>query len=409
MTVVPDLHRLGAEPDPYPTYAALREAGPVVWDEANAAWSVTHYAEARRLLGDPERFSSRAVAEAIVGPPDTAGGEREYVSVSGVVPIIGLDGDPHTRLRRIVSRAFTPQRVAALRPFVEKVVDVLLDDLVAAGGGDMQNDFCDRIPAVAIAELVGVGAGEHDTFVRWARAMVLGVFGEPTDEEAAEIAGALEEMAPWLDDVLADRARRAAAGEISDDVFTLLTRAEQEEDRLTSEEMRVFVFTLLVAGSFTTSFLLGNGVIELLDDPRLVDRLADDPDLVAPFVEEVIRHDSPAQVIQRTALADMEFGGRSMAAGAHVSAIVAAANRDPLVFADSETFDLDRAAQPHLGFGHGPHFCLGASLARLEAFVAFERLADRVATLELAGPLTRSTIPTFRGPTSIPVGVNPRY
>jgi len=404
MIDVPDLHRLGVEPDPYPRLSVLRESGPMVWDETNEAWSVTHYAEARRVLGDPDNFSSQAVADAIVGPaePGSAnGGDR--ARVSELVPIIGLDGEPHTRMRLIVSRAFTPRRVATLRPFIEDVVDRALDGLVEAGGGDIQADFCDLIPAAAIAKLVGVGVGEHDLFVRWARAMVLGVFGEPTGDETQEIAVVLDEMGPWFDAVLQER-----AGQVGDDVFSLLTRAERDEDRLTPEELRVFVFTLLVAGSFTTSFLIGNGLLSILADPRLLDRMAGDPAVVPAFVEEVLRHDPPAQVIQRTARTDIEIAGRVVPAGTHVSAIIAAANRDPLVFADSETFDIDREGQPHLGFGHGPHFCLGAGLARLEAVVAFERLAARVRHLELAGPVGRSTIPTFRGPTSLPVTLKPR-
>ncbi len=397
---VPNLHLLGAEPDPYPTLAELRSAAPIVWDATNEAWSVTRYAEARRVLGDPDTFSSQAVAEAIVGPTDgheSAGGDRE--PVSELVPIIGLDGEPHSRLRRIVSRAFTPRRVASLRPFVEEMVDRALDDLLEADGGDIQTQFGDRIPAIAIARLVGVGEGEHDRFVRWARAMVLGVFGEPTNEQAAEIAAVVEEMGPWFDEVLEDRTSHG------DDVFALLTRASRDEDRLDAEELRVFVFTLLVAGSFTTAFLIGNGVLAILDNPRLLERMATDPGVVPAFVEEVLRHDSPVQVIQRTVGTDVELAGHIIAAGTHVSVNVAAANRDPLVFADSERFDIDRDGQPHLGFGHGAHFCLGAGLARLEAVVAFERLAARVRDLSSTGPIGRSTIPTFRGPTSLPVGL----
>ncbi|MEM7286623.1 MAG: cytochrome P450 [Actinomycetota bacterium] len=390
-----DLHRVGAEPDPYRRYEELRENGPVVWDPVHDEWVVLGHSLARRVLADPATFDSRAVAARIVG--DAAA----HDGVSSVVPIIGLDGPDHARLRRIVSRAFTPRRVGELRGFVEAALDPMLTRLLDAGGGDIQRDVFDRLPAMVIAQLIGVGEGDHDSLVRWARAMVLGVFGDPTEADQREIDAALVEMTAWMDRNLVDRELRGAS-----DVFSLLTRAEYGDEHLTEVELRVFLFTLLVAGSFTTSYLLGNGLLVLAAHADQLAGLRACPDSTAAFVEEVLRYDSPAQVVQRSAVNDTELAGVPIAADATVSVIVGAANRDPDAFADPHRFDPDRDGPPHLGFGHGPHFCLGAGLARLEAEVTFRELAARIGTIDLVGPVTRSPTPMFRGPTSLPVAVS---
>lgn len=236
--------------------------------------------------------------------------------------------------------------------------------------------------------------------VRWARAMVLGVFGDPDPDEQNGIETALAEMGTWMDAEIVGRADRDA-----EDVFSLLTRAEHGDEHLTENELRVFLFTLLVAGSFTTSYLLGNGLLVLAAHPDLLPRLQARPEAVPSFVEEVLRHDPPAQVIQRSAVNQVELAGITIPADATVSVIEGAANRDPSAFADPGRLDLDRDGPPHLGFGHGPHFCPGAGLARLEAEVTFRHLVASVPGFEIVGPVTRSTIPMFRGPTSLSVSI----
>jgi len=198
-----DLHRLCTEPDPYPRYEDLRVRGPVVRDDGNDEWAVLGHVQARQVLADPTVFDSRAVAARIIGSDD-------HTAVSTETPLIGLDGGAHARLRRVVSRAFTPRRVGELRGFVAATIEPMLADLTAAGGGDIQHDVFDRLPAMVIAELIGVGEGDHDMLVRWARAMVLGVFGDPDADELVEIDVALGEMTTWMDGEIAGRAHREA-------------------------------------------------------------------------------------------------------------------------------------------------------------------------------------------------------
>ena len=270
--------------------------------------------------------------------------------------------------------------------------------LVDAGGGDLQSTFAIPFPTSVIASLLGVDADRRDEFRRWSEQMVLAVFEPTTPEQQAEIARSGEQMGQWLDEIVAERADTAG-----DDLVSVLLRAEMEGGALTPDEMRVFVFTLLVAGSITTAYLIGSAVVALVADPSLLVRARSDPDVINRVVEETLRFEAPVQMMFRTATAAVEIVGVPIPEGATVLPLIGSANRDENVFTDPDRFDPDRDTGEHLGFGHGVHFCLGAALARLEARIAIEELLARAPRLDIAGDVTQMTSLVFRGPTAVPL------
>jgi cytochrome P450 len=251
-----------------------------------------------------------------------------------------------------------------------------------------------------IASLLGVDADRRDEFRRWSEHMVLAVFEPTTPAQQAEIVESGRMMGEWLDDVVARR-----SGADGDDLISVLLRAEMDGGALTIDEMRGFVFTLLVAGSITTAYLIGSAVVALAEDPSLMARARSRPDDIGKIVEETLRHETPVQMMFRTATEPVEISDVAIPAGATVLPLIGSANRDETVFADPDRFDPDRATGEHLGFGHGVHFCLGAALARLEARVAIEELLAQAPRLELVGEVAQMTSLVFRGPTAVPVSL----
>jgi cytochrome P450 len=249
-----------------------------------------------------------------------------------------------------------------------------------------------------IAELLGVPIDRRDDFRRWSEHMVRAVF-EPLDAaERAEVARNAEEMSDWLDVAIAER-----AGRPGDDMISVLLRAESEAGVLTHEELCGFAVTLLVAGSITTAYLIGTAARALAREPAWLGAVRDDPGRVPAVVEEALRHDTPTQLMFRTATTEVDVAGTSIPQGATVLPLLGSANRDETVFADPDRFDPGRDASEHLAFGHGVHHCLGAALARLEARVALEELVARTHKLEIAGDVEHVTSIVFRGPTRLPM------
>ncbi len=391
---ISDSLALIATPDPYPGFRHLRDHEPTLWDSDRKLWVVSRYEDARFVMGSAELFSSRAMATAVTQPGRYAASPVDPDAQT--VSIIGTDGAEHSRLRGILNRAFTPRRIESLRRRTTEITNELLDGLEGHPTVELQHDFADRIPIAVIAHLFDVPSDHLDAFRRWAEAMLLAVFGAPTEYQAHEIAECLTEMNTWLDDIIASR-----GAERGDDVISTLLRAEDAEDGLTHDEMKVFVFTVLVAGSITTSFLIGNGLLVLARQPELVARLASDPTLVPAFVEEVLRYDSPAQLMVRTATRPTLIAGTPISEGDTIAALIGSANRDDRAFPEPDTFRLDRGPTAHIAFGYGPHYCLGAALARLEARIAFERFTATRRRIDLVGPITYFDSDFFRGPVSI--------
>jgi cytochrome P450 len=249
-----------------------------------------------------------------------------------------------------------------------------------------------------IAEMLGVDSDRRDDFRRWSEQMVLAVFEPTTAEQQQEVAINGEEMGEYFDEVVAAR-----AGKQGDDLVSVLLRAELDGGALTRQELTVFVFTLLVAGSITTAYLIGNAAMTLAENPALLTTVRDDPALVGAVVEETLRHEAPVQLMFRTATVDVDLAGITIPKGATVLPLLGSANRDERVFSDPDSFDIRRGSMEHLSFGHGVHHCLGAALARLEARVALQELLASATTLEPAGTMERVTSLVFRGPTELPL------
>jgi cytochrome P450 len=393
----PELFTWAFAADPYPAYDWLREHSPVHWTALPSgvnAWLVTRYADARQALADPrlsknparhrertgdeERArrsakSKSAHAKGKVGIP----GER---SAELMTHLLNIDPPDHTRLRRLVSKAFTPRRVAEFAPRVQELADRLIDSFANRGEADLIHEYAFPLPIYAICDMLGVPAEDQDDFRDWA-GMMLRHGGGPR----GGVARSVKKMRGYL----ADLSHRKRA-DLGDDLISGLIRAGDHGEHLTEGEAAAMAFILLFAGFETTVNLIGNGTYALLRNPDQRARLqraldAGDTTLLANGVEELLRYDGPVELATwRFATETMTLGGRRIATGDPVLVVLAAADRDPERFRDPDTLDLSRSDNPHLGYGHGIHYCLGAPLARLEGQTALGTLLRRLPDLRLA-------------------------
>jgi hypothetical protein len=376
--------------DPYRHYRVLRERDPVHRSRAIRGWVVFRHADCLEILRDT-RFS--ADDRHYVG----FAGERAAAIADGLVdpsqpeePVM-LRRDPpdHTRLRGLVSRAFTPRAVEKLLPRVEAIADELFTQLARRREFDLIADFAVPLPVTIIAEMLGIPAADREIFKRWSDHLV-GFLDPLASPGPAVLRRTADELFAYVDRVAGERRRRPA-----DDLLSALVLAEDAGDRLSTQELYGTVALLLAAGNETTTNLIGNGVLALLRHPSELERLREEPGLAADAVEELLRFDSPVQVTMRIPTEDVDLHGCRLAKGQAVVTVLGSANRDPEVFADPERLDLARRDNRHLSFGHGIHFCLGAQLARLEGRVAIGELVRRFPDLRLAGPEPRWRRLTF--------------
>ena len=312
--------------------------------------------------------------------------------------IIGTDGGVHARMRLIVNRGFTPRRIAQQERQVRAIAQEFIEKLVVQGGGDLQAAVAVPYATAVIAALLCVDPDQRDEFRTWSEHMVLAVFEPDATDRLDDIAQSSEQMGRWLDGVIEER-----SSGLGDDLISVLLRAEAEGGALTPAELRTFVFTLLVAGSITTAYLIGSAVVALLRDPATLGRARADQSYVAGVVEETLRFEAPTQMMFRTATAPVEIAGTEIPSDATVLPLIGSANRDERVFREPDRFDPTRDGRDHLTFGHGLHFCLGAALARMEARIALEELLARVPRIEHAGEAERVTSLVFRGPMRLPL------
>src|SRR5262245_22668156 len=352
------------------------------------------------MLRHPKRSSnvSRATTEA--GRPDPG---RLAGSLLFMYP------PDHTRLRRLVACAFTPKRVADLRPTAEAITAELLDATAAAGTAgaavDLIRSLAYPLPVRIICSLLGVPEADEPIFTGWSRVLTWSL--DPTVLRSAEVDTAIADaesgLAAYLENLIA--ARRARPG---DDLLSALLDVEADGDRISPDEVVDLALLLLVAGHETTVNLIGNGVLALLRAPDQLSLLRRSPHLVAGAVDELLRFDSPVQLTQRVATEDLDRAGQRVRAGDEIMLILGAANRDPLVFAEPDRLDVTRDARRHVAFGGGIHHCLGAALARLQGEVALSALLARFPRLQLAGTPDRRPTFTLRGLESLPVVVGDR-
>jgi cytochrome P450 len=380
-------------PDPYPLLARIREASP--FTEVDGALVVYgKYADCSRILRDP-RASSRRNHSLL--STDRATRSR------GTPSFLSLDPPDHTRMRRLVSQVFTPRVVTTLAVRISQLTEELLTEAGQVGEvGDHQFDLVSALayplPVRIISELLGVPPQDHATFAAWSAKLAHSVqpsFGTVDPAELAQTEQASAEFREYFTELIA--ARRSSPG---DDLLTKLIRAEDEGQRLTLDEMISTCVLLLVAGHETTVGLISNAMLALLRNPDQLAALVADPDLAARAVEETLRYDSPVQLTGRVAT-----GGLAEPDGAVLLLLLSATGRDPAVFTDPDTFDITRGTTEHLAFSAGPHFCLGAPLARLEATIALKALATRLIDPELdPGSLTYKPNYNLRGPEHMIIG-----
>ncbi|MGW0605340.1 cytochrome P450 [Streptomyces sp. NPDC002640] len=354
----------------------MHEKGPVLRDEAQGVWQVVDHQGVGAVLADHATYSSDMSPIAPAQEDFDAFRQGNFV---------GMDPPRHRQLRTLVSQAFTPRVVQGLAPRIEEVTTRLLDAVADRDRFDLVDALAHPLPVVVIAELLGVPAEDHPLFHEWASVMFDGeLIGEAPD--MADLEQALEAVAPTVREMngyVLDhiRRRRAAPG---DDLTSRLLHAEVDGDRLADQEIVGFVALLLIAGHITTTALLGNAVLTFDRRPGLLDALRADPELLPPALEEVLRLLPPFPEVGRRTTRPVVLGGHEIPADALVMAHLGAANRDPARFADPEGFDISRTPNPHLSFGHGIHFCLGAHLARLEARIAARSLLERFRTVAVA-------------------------
>ena len=388
--------------DPHSYFSVLREHDPVHWNEKYRAWFIHRYDDVLDALRDP-RFSSERIGAAYDRLTEEQKAERQPTYDILMDWLVFRDPPDHTRLRRLVSRAFTPRAVEAWRERVTGVVDDLIEGLSVRDRFDLIEDFAYPIPAVVIAEMMGVPPDDRDRFKDWSDDVMILVFGaRGVGDRRARAQQGLVELAAYLGELVAHYRQHPA-----DNIISNLVEASEGEDSLEDPEIVANCVLFLFGGHETTTNLIGNGIRVLLNHPDQLQKLRDDLSLIKPAVEEILRFDGPSKMEVRTLADPVEMGGKTLPAGDMVYLVQHAANRDPDAFDQPDQFDIARDPNNHIGFGFGLHFCLGASVARLEGTIALEALVRRLPNLEL-GPEPEVWVPTMlsRGLEHLPVSLS---
>jgi cytochrome P450 len=425
-----NLQREEARVNPYPFYEQLREHDPVHWDEVLGFWVLSRYADIDALYTD-DRFSR---AQGLMrGFDRLSESERQLVQPvyhSFSKTVFYADPPYHTHLRGLMNHAFTPRRVERLRPNIQRIVNELLDAAQRRDGVvDVIRDLAYPLPVMVIAELLGLPASDRERFKRWSDDLfaILGTVRQKSSDLLERAVQSLHEMTDYMRD-LSQKRRQSPR----DDLLTALLSVTAEDDldcphphaapssqatgeltreraassTLTAEELVSNINILLSTGHETTTHLIGNGVLALLQHPDQMQRLRAQPSLLAHAIEEMLRYDNPVQITYRAALEDADIRGKRIRKGDLVNSIVGSANRDPRRFSNPDQFDITRNEGRHLGFGLGIHFCIGAPLVRLEAEIVFDTILRRFPGIRLATEtLEWQEHPIFRGLKSLPVNL----
>jgi cytochrome P450 len=371
--------------DPYPVYRRLRDEAPAYHNPERAFWALSRYHDVYHAFRDWETYSSNE------------GVALERATTAHIPMIIAMDPPRQAKLRRLISAAFTPRRVATMEPAVRALARKWLAPLLARREGDFIGDFAAKLPMDVVSTMIGVPPDDRDLVREWADTLLHRDAGYAGVPEAALAASA--SMIQYFADVVA-RSRKHPG----DDLVTDLLAAEVDGERLAPDEIIGFCFLLAIAGNETTTKMLGNAVVLLHRHPDQRALVVRRPDRIPDAVEETVRFDNSTQMLARTATRDVSIHGRTIPAGSRVVLLIGAGNRDERVFTRADAFDVTRPAQPHLAFGYGMHVCLGASLARLEGRVALEEFlacAPDYAVDESG--LQRVHSPNVRGYSRVPI------
>jgi cytochrome P450 len=388
-----DLRAPEALRDPHPFFHRLRAHDPVHWSESAHAWILTGHAEVSSAFHDGDRLSSDRMTplEARLAPDEKRAMAATFELLRGWM--VFRDPPDHTRLRAPVRKALSPRQVAKLAPRIRALAHELADQMARAGRCELVQSFAFPLPAIVIAELLGVPATDRERFKTWATKLGAIVFGalDAPSRHALAAEGAAE-FTDYFHALVRRRGR-----DPGDDLISRVLAARGGADGLRDEEIAGACTLLLFAGHETTTGLIANGMATLLARPEALARLRGDPALLPSAVEEMLRYEGPVRAMVRQVAVTHERGGHDLAAGDRVYLAVAAANRDPAVFRDPDRFDVARSPNPHLSFGLGLHFCLGANLARAEARIALGVLLERFPSLRLARPVVWGGTPIGRG------------
>ena len=375
--------------DPYPTYRALRAEAPAYRDEAHGFWALSRHADVLAGFKDHELFSNAGGVSLEVGELSE--------DTSLVLSILGMDPPRHARMRGLVSKGFTPRRVAELEPRVREIAALHLERVRPAGRCDFVADFAGRLPMDVVSELLGVPERDRDELRAWADL----VLHREEDVRGIPQAGieASERLLEYFFRMVAGCRRRPGA-----DLASALCGAEIEGERLGDRDVVAFLYLMIIAGNETTTKLLANALYWLERHPAARAEVRAAPALVPAWIEETLRYDNSTQLMARTATRDVELHGEKIRAGDKVLLLIGSANRDERVFPDADVYDIHRDASEHLSFGRGVHFCLGASLARLEARVALEEMLRRIPDWRIdASGLARVHSTNVRGFSALPI------
>jgi cytochrome P450 len=383
--------------NPYPGLAKLRKHGKPVWSDELGMFLAATHTDANQVL------RTRSLGR-IFQPkqPDNQWHTFNYLHADSI-----LDSEPpkHTRLRSLVTKAFNPKKIDSLRPTVATIVDSLLDDLENAfsqGNADLIHHFAEPLPVKVIASLLGFPPEDEHLLRPWSQAIVKMYEVSPSETDQAEAKQAADEFASYVEGLMLQRKENPGTDLISD-----LAQVEDGGDRLSTTELIATCVLLLNAGHEASVNGLGNGMVQALQRPEQMALLRTHPNEVAPTaIEEFLRFDSPLHLFERTATSDTEIGGITVKEGQKIAALIGSANRDEDVFTDSDQMDLTRDPNPHIGFGAGIHFCIGAPLARMEMSVALPKLMERFPSVALADePTSRGTF-VLRGWSHVPISAD---
>lgn len=389
-------------PDPYPTYARLREEAPVYRMDPHGYFAVSRYEDVVFVLKNPQLFSSRTGLEQL-RPPHVDEDVWRELEVLRRTNVVSSDPPDHTRLRKLVSGAFTPAAIAHLEARVREITSEALDAMLARDEPDVVADLAVPLPVTVIAEMLGVDPARRRDFKRWSDDLLeTGQIMRRARMSRARVAELLQsrrELVAHFEELIAERRARPRA-----DLISALVRSEEEDGALSPDEVVAMLVILLIAGNETTTNLIATGTHLLLDHPEALAALRADAALIPGFVEEALRYESPAPMLFRVTREEVTLSGVTIPKGKMVVALVAAANRDPAQFPDPDRFDIRRDTRGHVAFGYGIHFCVGAPLSRLEGRVAFEEMLRRLpAFFRTRARPDWSSASTMRALASLPI------